>query len=383
MRPLPNPLGSALLKADLRLRETDYSTAASLFYPAYLVFQPLSNWCLKRFGARIWLPLLVLLWGAVITGQAFVRTRVGTLISGPIALGLTSLDGRRIHGWHALFFVEGVITMIWSLVIALAVPNYPDNACILSESERQALAQTLNSEKPEAGRRKINTGRFVRCLFNPTMLLISLTLFCANIPLNTIMLFGPQVVKDMGFSSSQAQAMQALPGFFGLVGIVMASWYVKWFGSHFKSIVFTASAVVLGGIILLTTLNVVARMFALCLLGFGGFGMLGIGPGWLATNVASNVTLGGAASSVFLICGGMGGIVASNIYRNQDAPRYLLGHGINLMSGAVAIMLAALARYNMARINRRKTRNPMDISALSYDDIQCLEERHPDFRYIY
>ncbi|KAJ2370891.1 hypothetical protein IW150_004862 [Coemansia sp. RSA 2607] len=197
------------------------------------------------------------------------------------------------------------------------------------------------------------------------------------------MLFGPQVVKDMGFTSSQAQAMQTLPGFFGLVSIAIASWYVKWFGSHFKGILFVRSTVALGSIILLATLNIAARMFALCLLGFGGFGLLGLDPGWLATNVASHVTLGGAASSLLLICGGMGGIVASNIYRNQDAPRYLLGHGINLMSGIMATVLAAMARCNMAWLNRKKTQDLMDISGLSYDDIQCLEEKHPDFRYVY
>ncbi|KAJ2392785.1 hypothetical protein GGI05_002582, partial [Coemansia sp. RSA 2603] len=49
------------MESDLHLRKSEYNTATSLFYPTYLVFQPLSNWCLKRFGARIWLHLLVLL----------------------------------------------------------------------------------------------------------------------------------------------------------------------------------------------------------------------------------------------------------------------------------------------------------------------------------
>ncbi|KAJ1933193.1 hypothetical protein GGF37_006809, partial [Kickxella alabastrina] len=150
------------LEADLNLRATDYSIATSLFYPTYLLFQPLSNWCLKRFGARKWLPTLTLLWGGVITAQAFASNRaqlflcrvllgipeagynsgaiylisywypksqvtrrvsifytgtaIGTLIAGPIALGLTKLNHGFLHSWHTIFFVEGIATMAWALV---------------------------------------------------------------------------------------------------------------------------------------------------------------------------------------------------------------------------------------------------------------------------
>ncbi|KAI8322372.1 MFS general substrate transporter [Martensiomyces pterosporus] len=417
------------LEADLKLHKTDFSIATSLFYPTYLVFQPLSNWCLKRVGAKIWLPLLVLLWGGVITGQAFAKNRgelflcrvllgipeagynsgaiylisywyprkrvtrrvsifytgtaVGTLISGPIAMGLTKLSNGFVHSWHAIFFVEGVITIVWALVMFAMVPSYPDDARVLSPAERQALSSTLRAEKQDSGRHQINTRRFVYCLFNPSMFLVSLILFCSNISLNTIMLFGPQVTKDMGFTPSQAQGMQALPGLCGFIGIVLVNWSVRWFGSHYRAIIFNGAVVAIGGIVMLATVNVGARMFALCLFGFGSFGLLGLSPGWLATNVASNITLGSAATSVLLICGGLGGIVASNIYPNSDKPRYLMGHGINLMAGLLAIVLALLARWNMGRINRNKERHPMDISTLSPEECNELEERHPDFRYVY
>ncbi|KAJ2809376.1 hypothetical protein H4R20_000186 [Coemansia guatemalensis] len=416
------------LEDDLHLRQGDYNIATSLFYPTYLVFQPLSNWCLKRVGARIWLPLLTLLWGAVICAQAFVTSRgllftcrvllgipeagynsgalflisfwyprrcvsrrvaifytgtaIGSLISGPIALGLTKLNG-WITSWHAIFFVEGLVTMCWALVMFVLVPNYPDDAIVLSSAERTALSTTLRSEKPEGGRRPINTRRFIRCLFNVPLLLVSLVLFCANMPINTIMLFGPQVVKDMGFSSSQAQAMQTLPGFCGLVAIIMANWSTQWYGSHYRAVIAHSILLVIGSTVLLATVNVGARMFALCLLGFGGFGLLGCGPGWLATNVAATVTMGSAGASVLVVCGGAGGIATSYIYRNQDAPKYMLGHGINLMAGILAIILALAARWCMGWRNHKMALDPTDISSLSPNEISELGDQHPDFRYVY
>ncbi|ORX67331.1 MFS general substrate transporter [Linderina pennispora] len=399
----------ANMEKDLHLRPTDFSIASSLFYPTYLVFQPLSNYMLKRVGARTWLPLLTLLWGAVIIGQAFITNRgqlflcrvllgipeagynsgaiylisywyprkrvtrrvsifytgtaIGTLISGPIAIGLTKLNSGFVKSWHAIFFVEGVITCAWAVVMYFVVPSYPDDAKILTSDEREALSQALNEEKQESGRHQINKRRFIMCLFNPSMLLMSLILFCSNVSLNTIMLRCPA-----------SAASSALYWF---------NWHVRWFGSHYRAIIFNGAVMALGGIIMLATLNVGARMFALCLFGFGSFGLLGLAPGWLATNVASNITLGSAATSVLLICGGLGGIVASNIYRNKDAPRYLLGHGINLMAGLLSIVLALLARWNMGRINRNKELSPIDISNMTQKEIQELEERHPDFRYVY
>ncbi|KAJ1965150.1 hypothetical protein GGI12_000960 [Dipsacomyces acuminosporus] len=414
---------------DLKLHPTDFSIAMSLFYPTYLIFQPISNWCLKRVGARVWLPLLVLLWGAVITGQAFIKNRtdlflcrvllgipeagynsgaiflisywypkkrvtrrvavfytgvaVGTLISGPIAIGLSKLDNGFIRTWHSIFFVEGLLTMIWAFVMIATVPSYPDDAMLLNDAERKALSATLLAEKQASGRHQINSKRFAIGLFNPSLFFVAMILFCANLPLNTIQIFGPQVIKSMGLSTSQAQGMQALPGFCGLVSIILTYWNVKWFGSHYRAIIFHGATLSIGGIILLASINTGARIFALCLFGFGSFGLLGVCPGWLATNVASNITLGSAATSVLLICGGLGGIVTSYVYPNQDAPRYLTGHGMNLMAGLLSIVLALLARWNMGRINKNKELHPMDISNLSEKEISELEERHPDFRYVY
>ncbi|KAJ1900643.1 hypothetical protein LPJ66_001335 [Kickxella alabastrina] len=417
------------LEADLNLRATDYSIATSLFYPTYLLFQPLSNWCLKRFGACKWLPTLTLLWGGVITAQAFASNRtqlflcrvllgipeagynsgaiylisywypkaqvtrrvsifytgtaIGTLIAGPIALGLTKLNHGFLHSWHTIFFVEGIATMAWALVMFVMVPSYPDEAWVLKSAERAALVTKLSAEKQQAGRRQINTRRFVRCLFNPTMFLISLILLFCNVPLNTIMLFGPQVVRDMGFTQAEAQGMQALPGLCGFFGIVLVNWSLPLFGTHYLNIIFNAFVVTIGGVIMLCTANAGAQMFALCMFGFGSFGILGLAPGWLATNVASNVTLGSAAASVLLICGGSGGIIASNIYRNWDSPRYILGHSVNMAAGICMVVLALAVRWNMGRINRQKEDNPQDISFLSNEDIEELEERHPGFRFVY
>jgi MFS family permease len=70
----------------------DYDrTITWVFFLPYILFELPSNLVLKRLGARNWLSFIVIAWGAVMTGMAFVtdwrqlvacRVLLGTLESG-------------------------------------------------------------------------------------------------------------------------------------------------------------------------------------------------------------------------------------------------------------------------------------------------------------
>lgn len=71
----------------LKLNDTEYALALSLFFITYAAFEVPSNLMLKKFGAKIWIPVIVLLWGVVMLATGFVKS-AGSLIALRVLLGL-------------------------------------------------------------------------------------------------------------------------------------------------------------------------------------------------------------------------------------------------------------------------------------------------------
>lgn len=71
--------------------------------------------------------------------------------------------------------------------------------------------------------------------------------------------------------------------------------------------------------------------------------------------------------------------MASNFYRAQDAPQYILGHSLELAFVVVGMVATVLLRLAYQRINRQ--RDLLDPSEYP-DDPDSLGDRSPLFRYM-
>jgi ACS family tartrate transporter-like MFS transporter len=197
------------MNRDLGISESVYGFAAGVFFLSYCLFEVPANLVLARIGARRWLAILMVVWGIISSGTAFVhsesayigarfllgvaesgfypgviyyftfwlprvhRTRILALfllavplcnsIGSPISahiLLLSNLCGLR--GWQWLFLLEGAPAVLLGFASWFLLFDGPWSAAFLSAKEKDRVAADLQSDgalHQEAGK---HTARVVR-----------------------------------------------------------------------------------------------------------------------------------------------------------------------------------------------------------------------------
>jgi len=215
---------SLRMNSDLHFSATVYGIGAGLFFIGYALCEIPSNLLLLRFGPRRWLARIMLTWGLLAAAMMFVRTPLefygvrlllgiseagffpgviyyltlwfparmraravsrfyvalplSTVVMGAVAGWLMGLQGSfGLAGWQWLFLVEGLPAALFSFVILAALPDSPEKAKWLTESEKSWLRRQLEADAScahlghEAG--------VLRALLSPKVWMIGLFFFSA------------------------------------------------------------------------------------------------------------------------------------------------------------------------------------------------------------
>lgn len=171
------------MNKDLGLSPVQYGTAASIFFVGYVIFEIPSNFLLQRTGARLWLARIMVTWGIVVMGMAFVQgapslhtlrfllgvaeagllpglllylslwlparqraVAYATLLSTPaiayaIGAPLTTVMMKfslfGLHGWQFMYLVQGLLTVIVGLAVFVMLPNHVDQVTWLLDDEKR------------------------------------------------------------------------------------------------------------------------------------------------------------------------------------------------------------------------------------------------------
>ncbi len=255
------------MNKDLGLSAYAYSLGASIFFIGYFVFEIPSNLALDRFGARLWITRIMVTWGLVSAGMAFIQGETSFLvmrfllglaeagffpgmilymtfwfpaayrarviagfmlaipvtgvIGGPLATSLMELNGVwGLAGWQWMFLVEGIPSVLIGLLVPFCMTDRPENAKWLRDDQRAWLAGMLQREREtvEALHSKVSLWR---SFIDPRVLALCLVYFGIGTATYGFVYFLPQVVKGFGLSNLQTGFVSAIPDVFGVLGMII------------------------------------------------------------------------------------------------------------------------------------------------------------------
>lgn len=241
---------------DLAFGEAVYGLGAGLFFAGYFLFEVPSNLLLARIGARLTFTRIMVLWGALSVGMAFIQTptqfyamrfllgaaeagffpgiilyfsfwlpseirgratsffAMGASIAGvvgsPLSAWLLSLNGlHALRGWQLIFMYEGIPAILLGVFCYFYVTDKPEQARWLSEAEKRMLKERLASEaKPAAAKAH---GTLAQAFKDPTVYLLALAYLSILAGTQAVSLWTPTLLKHMGVTIASIGALAALP----------------------------------------------------------------------------------------------------------------------------------------------------------------------------
>ncbi|KAI8322394.1 MFS general substrate transporter [Martensiomyces pterosporus] len=383
------------LEKELGLKGRDFNIAATLFSVGFLLFDPVSPYVVSRWGASKALPCIVLLFGVVCGVTSLAHTKrdlyllrfflgvaesgfapavlfllssyyprekltarvgwyysaspAGGLVGGVMSSGISHIKHASISPWRWIYIVLGCITLTLGLLSFFVINDKPESCSFLSPSDKELIKEANSHAPPEPVKAK----EVARVLRDWQVWVFGITCMLTSCGCSSINVFAPSIINNYGFTPSQSQALLAVPSIFGFFAMVGAGYLVRCLKSHYLATVGTMSMVVVGCIILLSTLSVPARMVGLCLMAAGSFANFTILPGHFISNYSHTRAQANVSSAFVPMIGGLSVFVASNAYTNNQQPRYLIGHAINLTAALLSIITSSILRYSMARRNKR------------------------------
>jgi ACS family tartrate transporter-like MFS transporter len=254
------------MNRELGFSATVFGWGAGVFYLGYCLFEVPSNIALARFGARLWIARIMISWGVLSAGMAFItgetslfvvrallgaaeagffpgmilfftywfppahRGRVVGLfmtaipvsiaLGGPVSTALLELDGwLGLAGWRWLFLGEAVPAVLLGVAVLIWLVDRPADARWLTAAERAWLVGELQAERRAIEQTRVVT--MLQSLLDWRVLALSAIYFGIATGSVGLVIFLPQIVRQLGVSNLMTGFVTAIPYVVGTIGMMI------------------------------------------------------------------------------------------------------------------------------------------------------------------
>ena len=253
------------MNKQLGLTASAFGFGVGVFYWGFFLCQVPSNLMLDRFGARRWLPTIMLIWSVLSGCMALVNSEhsfyimrfilgaadagffpgiifyvscwapaayrgrmvslfsigglLAPILGGPMAAVILTFDGAwGISGWRWLFISEAVPAVLLAGVLALMVVDRPAKATWLSAAEREGLQKTLDAER--AARDAAGKLTMREAVTNPRVVMLCCAYLGILAGISATGFWLPIILQQLGMSNQKVGLVASIPYIVATVAMV-------------------------------------------------------------------------------------------------------------------------------------------------------------------
>lgn len=176
-----------------------------------------------------------------------------------------------------------------------------------------------------------------------------------SLPLYTLSLFLPTIIKQLGYTAAQAQLLTVPPYAVATILTLIVAYFAEKTHKRAPFIIASSSLAIIGYIVLLTApIHAPGLSYAGTILAAAGiYPSTAIVLSWPAANV-SGQTKRATATAMTITIGNLGAVLGTQLYRPKTAPRWYLGHGFALGYLVCNIVVVATLWISLRKENARK-----------------------------
>ncbi|KAH8657180.1 MFS transporter [Tricladium varicosporioides] len=414
------------LVKDAHLGGQDYSWLGSIVYVAQLVMQPVIAFFLVKLPTGKFAAAMVLCWGIVLSCMSVAKNFKGLLatrfflgcfeasvaptfiaitqmwwrrseqtnrnaswyamngvtnmVGSLLAWGLGHIHSTALHSYQIIFLACGLLTVVFSIVVFLFMPDSPVEAKFLNDHDKLLAVERLRDNQMGVVSTEWKWEHVTESLLDlKTWFWFSL-IFSISIPSGGITTFGPLIINSFGFDSFKTILLN-IP--FGAVQIIATmggaalATYTKRKGPVLALLCIPP---IIGCVILLCIPHAKAHKGPLLV----GYYLISVYPGispliysWSSQNTAGE-TKKKTTTAVLFIGQSAGNIIGPHLYTTTEAPEYRRGLLSNLVLFIALIILVILTTLYLMLLNKKhaKRRVAVGKSAVVIDkSMMNVQER--------
>ncbi|KAJ7782664.1 major facilitator superfamily domain-containing protein [Mycena metata] len=391
-----------------------FSIVLGVYFLPYTIFQLPSNLLLRKVGPRKLLSFCVISWGAAQLAMGFVRnwqllaflrallglleagffpslvyiistwytrhevqTRLAIFYVVAIILGgfsaffayaISLLSGKLgLAGWAWIFIIEGALTIVFGIVGWFYLPSFPDHNDFLSPEETAIVLARVQSDRGDSLPDLLTWQKFIDT-FDWRVWAYALMFLCATISTYGVGFFVTLILRGLGWSVAASLLLSAPPFVFAGISTILFSRLSDYYQQRALFIAVQCVGVIVGWALTGFAPSGLWRYGGLFISNAGSSGtVIGI-LAYSSNNIVSQ-SKRAIVSSVVISAGGIGGLIASNIFTQSSAPRYLPGIVATIISQVVLLLVLCSTTCFFRRQNAWAIRESAQL------------EGHPGFLY--
>jgi MFS transporter, ACS family, tartrate transporter len=257
------------MNQELGLSGSAFGFAAGVFFIGYFLFEVPSNLALARFGARVWIAFILILWGIVASLSAFVHSAfelyvlrfllgaaeagffpgviiyltcwfrardqatsvalftaaipVSYLVGAPSSTWIMDhLHAFGLSGWRWMLMLEGIPALLGGIACYLFLIDEPEQARWLTQDEKQWLNAELARDR--VARAEIQTLTTWQAIAAPKVLLLALIYFIYQAGSLGVGYWMPQIIASLSGHASNFEIGLLAMAPYAIATVAMIAW---------------------------------------------------------------------------------------------------------------------------------------------------------------
>ncbi|OJJ36668.1 hypothetical protein ASPWEDRAFT_38276 [Aspergillus wentii DTO 134E9] len=399
------------------LHGQQYSWLGSVVYLAQLIVQPFVAYALVKIRLGKFLACTVLLWGIALSCMAAAnnfpallvcRMFLGAFEAGipPAFIAITQMWYRRreqpvrLGSWYAMngvvnmfgslitygighiqssifeayqiiFLFFGLITVAFSSVVLLFMPDSPVRAKFLNEEDKLVAIERLRMNQQGIENHQWKWDHVKEACLDLKSWFWFALMFSVSIPSGGISTFGPLIIEAFGFDQFKTILFNIPFGAVQLVATMGGAWLATALKMKGPVLALLCLPAIAGCVMLLQIPHDDAHKGPL----LAGYYIISVYPGitpliysWSAANTAGE-TKKKVTTGILIVGQCVGNVIGPNLYTTAEAPLYTRGLTSNLALFCVLIVLCVLNMLYLFFLNKKheKQRVAMGKSAQVVD----------------